>query len=182
MQEITAAQGSSVNLENIQHIVHDGKSVVSGGDAAVINLVMDAIDGNKTMTFYLTPTAFSDVWEQYRRGRGKDVELVPISHEEADKIKTDFGIEVKGASSVETCPECGADYATYQFIEQGIKEHGREAVKAVFSLENVGVLQVHPRQKISCQHCATALARLPTIMGHSYEYDNFKGGRYACCY
>jgi len=174
-----------MGLGIIQDLVKQGKSVITADDSTTIDMVLNAIAERKTATFYLKPLVFSEIWKRHwTLERASKASLKAIDTAEAARIKSDFKIELDGWSSVETCPRCQASYGTYQFIQQGIKEHGEDAVRAVFSLEDVGILQVHPRQNTRCQGCGLelAMATLPIMRdGHDYWYDNLKGGRYACC-
>jgi hypothetical protein len=187
-----SSQGPAVDFGAIETLVKQGKTVVSAEDSAVIELVMKTIEEGKTATFYLKDVLFTEIIrKRYSTPeRATAVNFQPLSSEEAARIKADFNIELDGYSSKETCPRCGSVYGTYEFIQQGIKEHGEEAVRAVFSLEGVSVLQVHPRQNIFCQKCGLDLgvalpaARLPVkivVIGpHSYLYRSANHG-YACC-
>jgi hypothetical protein len=58
--------------------------------------------------------------------RAKIVGFKPISAEQAAKVKSDFNIEVDGYATSSDCPRCGHVYSTYEFIRQGIEEHGEE--------------------------------------------------------
>jgi hypothetical protein len=87
---------------------------------------MKAIEEGKTATFYLKDSIFAEIIKRrYRTSEhAAAVNLQPLSSEEATRIKTDFNIDLDGSSSKETCPRCGSVYGTYEFIQQGIKEHG----------------------------------------------------------
>lgn len=180
----------AVDFGAIQSMVKQGKTVISAEDSAVIDLALEAIEKHKTATFYLKDALFLEIIKRRSEqiaGSPAAPYLEPLSKEEAAKIKADFKIEMDGASSKETCPRCETVYGTYEFIQQGIKEHGEEAVRAVFSLEGVSVLQIHPRQNNTCQNCgfpfAFAYRRAPlaTKIGpHSYVYRDWNHG-YGCC-
>lgn len=164
----------------IEALVKIGKTVISAEDSTVIDLAMKAIEEGRTATFYVKLAIFTEIIERYWTPKRVTVaNLEPISLEEVSRIKADFNIELDGClSSQETCPRCGSIYGTYEFIQQGIKEHGERVVKAVFSFEGVSVLQIHPRQNIICQTCDLVLA---TVVGpHSYIYRDWNHS-YACC-
>ncbi len=169
-------------LEAIQTLVKQGKSVVSAEDAAIIDLAMKAIEERHTATFYIKDALFTEIIR--RRHTTSTANLEPLLSKEAAGIKTDFHIELDGYSSREACPRCGSVYGTYEFIQQGMKEHGEEAVRAVFSLEGVSVLQIHPRQNITCQNCGLALAFMarPHVKTgpHNYVYRSANHG-YGYC-
>ena len=185
MTTAASSEGTSTNWNSLETLIRQNKNIISADDSTVIELVMLAITEKKTATFYLKPLLMTEIRKRYQQLESTPVvDLQPISREEATRIKSDFDIAVDGWASVETCPRCESVYGTYEFIQQGIKEHGEAIVRAVFSLEGVAVLQVHPRQNTCCQSCGLNLTLmvLPVMRdGHDYWYDNLKGGRYACC-
>lgn len=197
---MTTAAGMTADLEAAKALVKHGKAVISAEDSIVVELALKLIEEGRTATLYLKDDVFRDVLQRRyatQEGAAK-LNLEPIATEEATQIKDSFGLELDGWSSKETCPRCESVYGTYQFIQQGIKEHGEAAVRAVFSLDGVSVLQTHPRQNTICQTCGldltarghpvqpvTAAARPPlhtvvVITPHGYEYRSANHG-YACC-
>jgi hypothetical protein len=171
----------------IETLVKQGKTVISAEDSAIVELAMNAIEEGKTATFYLKDVLFQEIIQRrYNTSESATaVDVEPLSSEEAARIKADFKIELDGCSSREICPRCASVYGTYEFIQQGIKEHGEQAVRAAFSLEVASVLQVHPRQNITCQTCGLTLAWArrpkPIKMGpHSYLYRSGNHS-YGCC-
>lgn len=180
-----SSQGPAFDFGAIETLVKQGKTVVSAEDSAIIELAMEAIEEGKTATFYLKDVLFTEIVQRrYRTSENaRSVHLEPLSSEEAARIKADFDLELDGCSSKETCPRCRSVYGTYEFIQQGIKEHGKEAVRAVFSLKGVSVLQIHPRQNIVCQTCGFAFAAVVLqheIGPHSYLYRDWNHS-YGCC-
>jgi hypothetical protein len=177
-----------MNLAPIQELLAQGKAVISGEDSVIIDLAMNALEKGHTATFYLKDSLFNEIIQRRTRATESDeaIDLEPISTEEAARIKADFGIELDGCSSKETCPRCKSIYGTYEFIQQGMKEHGKDAVKAVFALKGVSVLQIHPRQNIICQTCefpvlmAYRQPKKAKIGPHSYIYRSANHG-YGCC-
>lgn len=156
----SVSNGAPINLGAIEALVKQGKAVISAEDSAVIELALKLIEEGKTATFYLKDVLFTEIIRRRNStpdGAAASANLQPLSAEEAARIKADFSIEIDGGSSKETCPRCRSVYGTYEFIQQGIKEHGEEAVRAVFSLKGVSVLQIHPRQDILCQTCGLEL-------------------------
>jgi hypothetical protein len=131
------------DLGGIDALVEQGKTVVSAGDSALIELALKALEEGITATFYFKDSIFTEVIRRWyvTSERARVADLHPISAEEAARIKADFKIEFEGFSSRATCPRCRSVYSTYEFIQQGIKEHGEEAVRATFSLKHASVLQ-----------------------------------------
>lgn len=176
-----ANSGSPVDLGTIETLVKQGKTVISAEDSAIVELALKAIEIGITATFYLKQAQFSEIIRRnWTPERLNTTNFQPLSLEEIARIKADFNIELDGYSSRETCPRCGSVYGTYEFIQQGIKEHGEEAVRAVFSLKNASVLQVRPRQNIICQSCNLDMLYVVIVIGpHSYLYRDWNHS-YGC--
>lgn len=167
------------DLGGIDALVERGKTVVSGENSAIIDLALNALDEGITATFYLKDTLFTEIMRRWyaKSDRAKAANLHPISTEESARIKADFGIEITdGFASRVTCPRCESVYGTYQFIQQGMKEHGEEAVRATFSLKNASVLQSHPRQRIVCQSCNFDITIIVIIYSYLYRDWNHSYG------
>lgn len=167
------------DLRGVDALVQQGKTVISGEDSAIIALAMKALEEGITATFYLKNSLFTEVLRRWyltaEHGKAGDLHL--ISAEEAVRINEDFHIEITdGFSSRVTCPRCESVYSTYQFIQQGIKEHGEEPVRATFSLKEASVLQSHPRQRIICQSCNLDLTIIVIIYSYLYRDWNHSYG------
>lgn len=179
-----SSEGLAINFEAIETLVKQSKTVISAEDSAIIELALRAAEEGKTATFYLKDDLFTEIIKRRYRTHGcaKTVDLQPLSPDEIARIKADFDVELDGYSSKEICPRCGSVYGTYEFIQQGIKEHGKEVVKAVFSLKSASVLQIHPRQNIICQSCGLDLAIFFARVHdpHSYLYRS-QNHSYGCC-
>jgi hypothetical protein len=75
------------------------------------------------------------------------------------------------------CPRCGALYSTYEFIQQGIKQHGEELVRSTFSFKG-GVFQNNPNQVPVCQNCDLIIIG---VGEYHYLYRDPQGRpEYAC--
>jgi hypothetical protein len=182
MAATNLSHGHAVDFGAIETLLKQGKTVISAEDSAIIELALKTIEEGKTATFYLKDVLFTEIIKR-RSQTSPVVDLEPLSLEEAARIKADFKIELDGCSSRETCPRCQSVYGTYEFIQQGIKEHGEEALRAVFSLKGVSVLQIHPRQNIICQNCGFVFAFMylhHKIGPHSYLYRDWNHS-YGCC-
>ena len=137
-------------------------------------------------TLYLRPTVLEAVLRRYwTPDLAKAFGLQPITAEQAEKIKSDFGIDIDGNANSLTCPRCLHPYSTYEFIQQGISEHGEEVVRTVFALKGVAVLQINPSQTPICQNCRLDIS---LYVGdryracYHYEYKDRNGRpEYACC-
>jgi hypothetical protein len=167
------------DLKGVDALVQQGRTVISGEDSAIIELALKALEEGITATFYLKDSLFTEIMRRryLTADRTKVGDLHLISAEEAARIKEDFNIEITdGFSSRVTCPRCESVYSTYQFIQQGISEHGEDAVKATFSLKDASVLQSHPRQRIICQSCKLDLTIIVIIYSYLYRDWNHSYG------
>jgi hypothetical protein len=164
-------------------LVHQGKTVVSSEDSEVIDTAMRVISAGRSATFYLKPAVYHAIMKRYwTRERSDAAGLRPISEEQAARVKSDFGIEIDGYANSLDCPRCGHAYSTYEFIEQGFEEHGKELVREVFALKYVAVLQVHPSQVAICRRCGMQISpAAATGGGYSYQYFCKEGNGYGCC-
>jgi hypothetical protein len=175
---------TATNFGTIETLVHQGKAVVSSEDSAIIAWAIKAIKEGKTATLYCKPTVFEAIRRWYwTPKRAEFVGFKPISAEQAARVKADFQIEVDGYANSLNCPRCGHAYSTYEFIQQGIAEHGKELVTAAFSLKRVAIVQINPVQDTICQNC-----RLHIVFGggggygsYDYEYRCIEDNAYACC-
>lgn len=166
-----------INFGAIEALVGRGKSVISSDDSSTIDWALDAIRDGKTTTLYVSKPVLQSILKRYwTPKRIEFAGLKPITAEQSAKIKADFNIEIDGHANSVECPRCGHRYSTYEFIQQGIHEHGEEAVKSAFAFKG-GILQINPNQVPVCQNC-----RL-TIFGGTYHYSyTDRNGRpeYAC--
>lgn len=166
-----------VDFRAIEGLLNEGKSVVSSDDSTTIEWAMSALRDGKTATLYVSKPVLEAILKQYwTPKRAEFVGLRPISDEEAARIKSDFKIDIGGFANTIECPRCAHSYGTYEFIQQGIKEHGEELVRATFSF-NGGVFQINRRQAPLCQNCGLII-----IWGdYNYLYTDPQGRpEYAC--
>jgi hypothetical protein len=175
------------NFSAIETIVHQGKAVVSSEDSATIEWAVKTVREGRTATLYLKPILYEAIRRRYwTPERVETAKLKPISAELAARVKSDFKIEIDGHANSLDCPRCGHVYSTYEFIQQGIEEHGEEHVRAAFSLKRVAIVQINPVQDIICRNCRSHIlvAGRGFYPGYDYEYySKFPGepGSYACC-
>ncbi|MFC4173763.1 hypothetical protein ACFOYU_17165 [Microvirga sp. GCM10011540] len=175
-----------LSFGTIEALVHQGKNVVSLEDSAVVEWAMKAIAEGITATLYCKPSVFEAIRRRYwTPERAKIVGFRPISAEVSARVKRDFNIEVDGYANSLDCPRCEHVYSTYEFIHQGIEEHGIEHVRAAFSLKRAAIIQINPVQDLVCRNC-----RLHILVGgggnfpygdYDYEYRCVENNAYACC-
>jgi hypothetical protein len=154
MEAYNSSNAARIDFGVIQTLVHQGKTVVSSEDSALVEWAIKALTGGRTSTLYLKPTVFEAIRRWYwTPERVKLVGLKPISAEQAEKVQSDFNIEVDGYANSLDCPRCGHPYSTYEFIQQGIEEHGEEFVRTAFQLRQAAILELNPVQNTICRNC-----------------------------
>ncbi len=167
------------SLGAIDDIVAEGKAVVSGADEEIVTLVKRAIEDCRSASFYLTRGQAHAIRDWYwTPERIEQTGLRPISTEEAARIRTELG--VTGITNFRYAPmqcECGHIYGAFDFLQQGVRTHGLEAVNAVFSLKNSTFLQVNPTFVPVCPNCDHKLMRSKLGDGE-YDCEEYGG----CCY
>jgi hypothetical protein len=182
--EANHSKRSQVDLGLIESTVHQGKTIVSLDDSAMVRWATRAIEQGQTMTLYLKPNVFEAIRRWYwTPERARIVGLRPVSAELAARVKTDFGIDVDGYANTLKCPRCGHGYGTYEFIQQGIEEHGKDLVRATFSLKQAAILQINPVQDTICQNCRLHILfdDAGSHTDYHYEYRCNLNNAYACC-
>lgn len=167
-----------VNFNAIEGVVNQGKSVVSSDDASTVEWALAAIREGRTATLYVSKPVLQVILKRYwTPKRAEFAGLRPISDDELDRIRTDFGLEIGGYANSLECPNCRHHYSTHEFIQQGIQEHGESAVRSTFSF-NGGVFQINPNQVPVCQTCRRIIIGVGT---YHYLYTDPQGRpEYAC--
>jgi hypothetical protein len=168
-----------VNYSAIEGLVHQGKSVVSSDDASTIEWALNAIREGRTATLYVSKSVLQAILQRYwTPKRVEFAGLRPISAEQVAKIKSDFNIVIDGFANSLKCPRCGDLYSTYEFIQQGIQQHGEEVVRSTFSFKGGGVFQINPKQVPVCQNCGLIIIG---VGEYHYLYTDPQGRpQYAC--
>jgi len=166
-------------LGTIDEVVGGRKPVLTGEDEEIVALVKRAIEDDRSVSFYLTHEQARAIRDWYWTPERIELTgLQPIPEEEAEKIRTELGVE--GITNFRYAPmdcDCGRTYRAFDFLEQGIRTHGLDAVNAVFSLENSTFLQVNPRFPSNCPNCDRELMR-NEAGGGWYDCDQYGG---CCC-
>ncbi|NUK09321.1 hypothetical protein HRW18_15175 [Streptomyces lunaelactis] len=161
-------------LASIEAVINNGKAVISADDTNVVAAVQEALRNGRSATFYVSHTQAAAVnagdWTPQRI---KEAEMEPVTSEEKARIESELGVKDTGSLYSNRIPcECGRVYGAFEFVQQGIAEHGREAVGSVLALENTSVIRVNPVTVAVCPDCKRKLLR-----GHYYCWVN----GYGCC-
>jgi hypothetical protein len=154
------------SLDHFDAAVEAGGCVISAERSVIVSLVQETTRSGKSATYYVTKPQFDEImdwcWTPERR---KHFNLEVVSAEEQQRIESELGIKGAGFiySNRITCRNCGSVYGAFEFIQQGIREHGREIVETALNLANAAVVRVNPTAVAVCQECGEQLTE-----GHSY--------------
>jgi ribosomal protein S27E len=176
------------SLDHVDAVVEGGGCVISGERSFIVSLVQEAVNSGKSATFYVTKPQFEAIMKSYWTPETKKllkVEEVPL--EELQRIESELGI--KNPRFVHTnrikCEKCGSVYGAFEFLQQGISEHGREIVEAALNLANTAVVRVNPSTVPICQSCGDILLIVGerpgvsgTVSGPGFYYETTQ---YGCC-
>src|ERR1700688_203793 len=148
-------QPSESSLRSIEALVAVGKAVVSTDEATMVSMMVHALSTGRNATFYCSPEQAQAVMRLYwTPSRIKEVGMERVSEEERRKITSKLSIKDMGTgfSNRAHC-SCGGEYGMFEFMEQGLRQHGKDWVGAVAELKNTAVLRVNPTQDIFCPKC-----------------------------
>jgi hypothetical protein len=166
-------------LDSIQAVAQQGRAVVSADDSTVVAMMQEALRAGRSATFYVSPAQAQAVTRWYwTPSRVKDFELEPVSKDERARIESELGVKDMGPwySNRIEC-QCGGVYGGYEFIQQGLRQHGRQWVGAVVEMKNVSVLRINPTQDAFCPQCNEYV-----ITNHWYQMVDSRGTMiYGCC-
>jgi hypothetical protein len=166
-------------LSHVDAVAASGKAVVSADDDTVVALVKKAIESDQSVSFYLTRSQARAIREWYwTPERTRVTGIRPVSPEEDRKIKSELELNVTNFRYAPLECECGHVYGAYDFLAQGIRQHGLEGVKAVFSLTNSTFFQVNPRFVPVCPACERELPMMRQAGGGWYDCEEYGG---CCC-
>ncbi|MFE9635795.1 hypothetical protein [Streptomyces sp. NPDC006463] len=157
----------------IDDIVRGGQVTLAADDGSVLATVRETVMSGRTATFYLS-RAQADaikVW-YWTPTRIREAGMEPVSAEERARIESELGLKCTppAYSNTLTC-ECGGTYGAFEFLQQGIREHGKELVEAIFALKDTSVIRVNSNNSAICAKCNQRMLR-----SHYYDYRN-----YGCC-
>jgi hypothetical protein len=167
-------------LNSIEATVNGGKAVISTDNSIIIAMVQEALKNGRSATFYISPTQGQAVMRWYWTPRRvKEIGYEPVSKEERAKIESELGFKCAGSwfSNRIQCQTCGSVYGMFEFMQQGLREHDRDWIKAVLELKNTTVLRVNPALDAICANCNELL-----LTNHWYGMPSKDSPLiYGCC-
>ena len=149
--------------------------VISAESSVIVSLMRETIQSGKSATYYVTKPQFDAIMDSHwTPERRKRLNLEQVSVEEQQRIESELGIKGAGFlySNRITCSNCGSVYGAFEFIQQGIREHGREIAETALSLANASIVRVNPSAVIVCQSCKQIIR----TVAHYYICR-----QYGCC-
>ncbi|BCW70853.1 hypothetical protein [Arthrobacter sp. NicSoilB8] len=173
-------------LTEIDAIAATGKAVIADGGDGVVEVVKAAILADVSASFYLTKEQARAVKDWFwTPERIRRTGLREISDEENERIKSELGLKLTGFRFTPVTCECGHVYGAFDFLQQGIKLHGLDAVRSVFALKNATLFQVNPTFKAVCPVDNRPINKQPgknriklDVWGIEYDCDQYGG---CCC-
>jgi hypothetical protein len=166
-------------LNSIEPVVNGGKAVVSADNSIIIAMMQEALRHGRSATFYVSPGQAQAVMRWYwTPGRIKEIGMHAVSEEERAKIESELELTGWGAmfSNRIEC-SCGGVYGMFEFLQQGLREHDRDWIKAVMQLKDTSVLRINPALDAFCPQCGQIL-----ITNHWYSMRMPNGTlSYGCC-
>lgn len=148
-------------LKTIDTMVDNGTCVVSADYDAILAMVQEAVNSGKSATFYVSTAmaAAINAW-YWTPERKKALGVEDVSPEERYRIEKEFGLKDAILFSNRTpCEKCGNVYGAFEFIQQGLKEHGRGVVEGVLAMKNVALIRVNPPEIAICPNCIERITK-----------------------
>ncbi|WP_159012347.1 hypothetical protein [Streptomyces sp. NRRL F-5123] len=161
-------------LAHIEAVVDSGKAVISADDEAVVAIVQETVKSGRTASFYLSrkqARALRDL--HWTPERIKASRLEPVSSEEKSRIESELGVEIGNFRFASFKCKSGHTFGAFEFLQQGIREHGVGSVKRIFELKNSAFLRVNPHFVVSCSECDQTMEG-----GIEYEGATYPGCSY----
>lgn len=167
-------------LKSVEAAVDGGKTVVSADHGIVVAMIQEAVRSGRTATFYVSRSQAQAVMRWYwTPARIDEIGYELVSQQERDRIESELGITCAGSwfSNRVDCSACGASSGMFEFMQQGLREHDRDWIKAVLGLKNASVIRINQALDALCAKCNTLIIR-----GHWYGmYDGRGTLIYGCC-
>ncbi|GGS69911.1 hypothetical protein [Streptomyces cinerochromogenes] len=142
-------------IASIDEVAASGGTVISADDEAIVEIIKKAVDGGVSASFYVPRGVADTVMAWYwTPERIEALKVEVVSSDELKRIETDLGLkDVIHFANRTPCENCGHVYGAYEFVAQGIRAHGREAVEAVLELKEAVLIRVNPSEVSVCPNC-----------------------------
>jgi hypothetical protein len=168
------------SLDHVDAVVEGGGCVISGDRSFIVSLVQEAVRSGKSATFYVTKPQFEAIMKWYWTPETKTLlNVEEVSPEELQRIESELGIKNPGFVHINRikCEKCGSVYGAFEFLQQGVSQHGREIVETTLNLANTAVVRVNPSTVPVCQYCGDMLR----IVGGRPVGSYYETTQYGCC-
>jgi hypothetical protein len=145
-------------------------------------MAWNLLPNGRSATFYVSPAQGQAVMRWYwTPDRVKEIEMEAVSMDERAKIESELGDlgckDMSAMFSNRVRCQCGGVYGMFEFLQQGLRQHDRDWIKAVSQLRNTSVLRINPALDAFCPRCNQIL-----ITGHWYGMYAGDGTLiYGCC-
>lgn len=171
------------SLTTIDAFVGKGNTVVSVEDDHLIPIIEKMIESGKYASFYLPQHQADTVNAWYWTPEWVEATgLEEVSGEEKARIESELGIEDIGPFSSNRIEcECGQIYGAFEFLQQGMREHGADVVRGIFALKNAALLHVNPPHVPVCPNCERRLGDGDVEISAAGRGHYYGKGKYAGC-
>lgn len=165
-------------LKSIEEVVNAGKTVIVADKSVIEAIMEESLAKGRTVTFFTPPAQAQAVMRLYWSPRRiKEIGMERIPDEERARIESELGVPAPAGFSNYVQCSCGGVYGDFEFMQQGIRQHGKEWVKGVLELKKTATLRLNPSQDAFCPKCGQLLAP-----GHWYRMQADDGTLiYGCC-
>jgi len=175
-------------MADIDDLVGNGSCVLSASDEAVVEIIKKAVEGGISASFYV-PQRIADMVSSWywTAERIRETGVEAVSSNELQRIEKELGLkDVIRFANRTPCENCGHVYGAFEFIEQGLRKHGREVVESVLELEESILIRVNPSETSVCPNCSERITEGglkvgERIVGGTEVPHHYGGGSYAGC-
>lgn len=172
-------QPSEALLGSIEAVAAGGRAVVSADNSVIIAMMQETAKHGRSATFYVTPAQAGAFFRWYWTPRRvKEIGMEQVSKEEREKIERELGVKDMGPwySNRIQC-SCGGGYGAFEFVQQGLREHGRDWLGVAVEMKDASIVRINPTQTAFCPVCNAIL-----IINHDYWMTMPNGTlSYGCC-
>ncbi|MFE1775324.1 hypothetical protein [Streptomyces sp. NPDC059008] len=142
-------------MADIDDFIGSGSCVLSASDEAVLEIIKKAVEGGISASFYVSRGMAEAITSWYwTPERIRETGVEEVSTDELRRIEKELGLkDVIHFANRTPCENCGHVYGAFEFIEQGLREHGREMVEATLEMKETALIRVNPSEVSVCPKC-----------------------------